>query len=319
MLSSIFLFYISVGSLYDIFFERSVNLEEYLKTQFHHDNNFPDTLNIKPETDQCLICAQNLRLIKKPHKGYILMSVIAFCDVYIGECYNKECTEFEKPVSYYGTSSGIVNYSNKFFIGVELVIEYMRFYSKNGLSFSTWIENKIVLSKSVKETKFYCNVSHLSSYIGLLHEIFCKTTDLLIFPKETFYCCQSPKIIQMDGLVNSVKANRITEFSEPWIKDTMTKRASKYNERQLEKVDNYTAKLIVDVIHTKKCSESIMKTLQKSSHNGVKALSFCFERINEQYVLTESVILFAKTLISSVAAANSLVPSSCESIVLKYA
>lgn len=314
----LFLICFSVDPMYDLFFKRALNIEEYLKNQFHYDTEFPDILKVKPETEQCLVCGQNFKIIKKQHKGYILLSVVATCDVYVAECCNNECMQFEFPVSFSGTSSGFVNYSNKFFIGVELIIEYMRLYAKNGLSFSAWIETKIVLSKSVTETKFYRNASHISSYFGVLHEVFCRATDLLIFPKETFYCCSSPKIIQMDGLVNSVKANRIPVFSEPWIKDTVTERASKHNERQLERVDVPCKNLIVGILQTKKCSDATLQTLRKSTNSGVKALSFCFEKLDKENVLKESSILYAATLTKSIAAANSLIPSTCESVVLRY-
>lgn len=312
------MFYFPVDSLYDIFFERAVDLESYLKKEFYFEVEQPHTLKIKPESTECISCNQTLKLTKKQHNGYIFISLLAICEVYTGECFNKDCSNFEEPVSFCGTSAGIINYGNKFFIGVEMIIEYMRLYSKNGLTFSTWMDTKIFFSKSVKEERFYRNVSHISSYFGALHEVFCKATDLFVFPKETFYCCPSPKIIQMDGLVNSVKANRIPVFSEPWIKDTITKRASKHNERQLEKVDSLTIKLILDILHTKKCSNKILETLRKSTNSGVKALSFCFERLDKESVLKESSILFARTLTKSIAAANSLISSSCESIVLRY-
>lgn len=304
--------------MYDVFFERAINLDKYLKNHFHYDMNFPDTLKVKPETDYCDVCAHNLKLTRKPQKGFILMSVVATCDVYTGECCNVECKEFEKAISYCGTSSGIVNYSNKFFIGVELITEYMRLYSKNGLSFSTWIENKVVLSKSAKESGFYRKVSNLTSYFGALHEVFCRATDLIIFPKETFYCCSSPKVLQMDGLVNSVKANRITTFSEPWIKNTITKRASKHSERQIKDVGSCMFKIIDDIIKTKQCSVKILESMQKSTNKGIKVLSFCFVKTDEQYELPEAAVLFAKTLIKSIAAVNSLISSTCEPIISRY-
>lgn len=301
-----------------MFFERAINLDQYLKQKFHYNENDPDILKVIPEQDACSNCATKLKLIKKGHNGFILLTVVATCQVYISECTNKDCIEFSIPVSYSGSSSGMVNYSNKFFIGVELIVEYMSLYSKNGLSFSTWIGNKIVLNQSISERNFYRDVGHISSYYGILHEIFCRATDLFVFPKDTFFCCANPKVVQMDGLVNSIKANRIPDFREPWIKDTVTERASNFNERQLEPVDETTKKLICDIIQTKKCNDSILLNLQKSKHIGVKALSFCFKRQENLNILNDSAMLFAKTLTKTIAAANSLMPSSCENIVIRY-
>lgn len=236
--------------MYEEFFARSVNLDSYLKKKFsfnHEDTS--DKIKITPESKQCLVCKQKLEIIKSQDNGFMLMSVIAVCEVFIGKCCNETCTNFEQTTSYSGASSGIINYSNKFFIAVELILEYMTLYSKNGVAFSTWCETKF--GNPHQEISFYKNVP-VSSYYGVLHEVFCRSTDLFMFPEKTFYCCASPKIIQMDGLVNSVKANRLITFSEPWIIKNMTKRASKMSDRQIEKLSIETSQLILEIIQIKK-------------------------------------------------------------------
>lgn len=302
-----------------MFFERAANLDSYLKTTFFYDKDFPDILKIKPEEIICSSCTQNLNVSKKSHKGYILLSLVATCEVFTAVCMNKDCKEFRVPISYSGSSSGIINYSDKFFIGVELIVEYMALYSKNGLSFSTWIENKVVLNKLATKSQFYSDITGLSSYYGRLHEIFCKATDLIIFDEKTFCCCSSPRIIQMDGLVNSVKANRITKFAEPWIKNSIVDRASTNLGRQLERLDSSTHKIVCDIIISKTCSANVLKILRNSKNMAVKLLSFCFETNKRGHnILHESSIMFAKTLTKSVAAVNSLIPSTSVAIVLRF-
>lgn len=57
--------------------------------------------------------------------------------------------------------------------------------------------------------------------------------------------------------------------------------------------------------------------LRISTNVGVKTFSFCFVKREGYNFMVESSIAFAKTLVKSVAAVNTLIPSSCEQIVLR--
>lgn len=307
-----------MNSLSDTFFERSINLDQYIKTVFHYNKYDLNKLCVIPEEKDCIFCSKNLKMIKRKATGFILLNIIAKCDVYVGLCENEECNAFEKPVSFNGTLDGFINYSNKFFIGVELIVEYMNLYAQNGVSFSAWIKSKMFINNAVQESDLYSNSIRLNSYHGVLHEAFCSGTDLFMFPQSAFYCCESPEVLQMDGLVSSVKSSRMVEFYEPWVQNKIVQRASKRNERQLDKLDENTSKQIKEILHTNKCSLSTIQNLQQSSYVGVRAFSYCFEKQEEDFILRDLAKFFGMTLIKLVAAANSLIPKSCILIVERY-
>lgn len=244
--------------------------------------------------------------------------MIANCDVYIGHCENEGCDGFKKTVVFDGTNLGFINYSNKFFIGIELIVEYMNLYAQNGVSFSAWIKSRMFITNGAQLSDLYSSNICLNSYHGLLHEAFCSASNLFIFPQSTFYCCENPQVLQMDGLVNSVKSSRMVEFFEPWIVNQIRERSSDQNKRQLQKLDDTTANLIKEILKTNKCSLSTMEDLQKNRHIGVKVFGFCFEEQQEYCVMRDLAKLFGTTLIKKIAAANSLIPKSCILIVERY-
>lgn len=305
-----------VNSMAHIFFQRSFNLENYLKSEFLlHD---PSAFSIIPENKSCLSCSRDLVLYKRKPTGFIILNLTVQCNVFYGQCENECCTHYKVQISFMGTSSGLINCGNKFFIGVEIIVEYMNLYAKNGLSFNAWFETKMETNRYANNTSLFGDVHHLKSYTGLLHEAFCLGTSLFHFEESSFKCCDSPKIISMDAIVNSVKRSRMTTFQEPWITSTLVDRCSKRSDRQLEKLNEKWKSDILEVIQQKTISFDKVLKLRHCDHKGVKAFSFCFyENANGSYSLKDVAKMFGMTLIKTVAAANSIVPSNCVQIIKK--
>lgn len=312
-----FYFHILVNLLEqdNVFFQRSYNLENYLKTEFLKYD--PSTYSIVPETKVCLECSTDLVLHQKKAIGFIVLNIIVKCNVYYGQCETEGCSNYKIPVSYTGIGSGLINYGNKFFVGVELIVEYMNLYAKNGLSFTAWFKNKITINRYADST-IYGDVNHIHSYTGMLHEAFCLGTTLFDYEKSVFFCCELPKIVSMDAIVNSVKNSRMFKFKKPWITSTVIDRCSKRSERQLEKLSGLVKEEIIEILRKKTITLDTIQKLRKCSHKGVRAFSFCFSKgTDNNFVLQDLAQMFGMMLTKSVAAANTLIPVNCVSIVEK--
>lgn len=294
-----------------------MNLDNYLRINFlKHD---PNTYSVVPESNNCNVCLTELSFCQKNIIGHLVFNIIIKCNVYIGKCTNSTCSNHLKAVSFMGTDFGMVNFGNKFFVGVELIQEYMNLYAKNGLTFNTWFNNKLLMT-SYANNPVYGDVNHIKQYTGILHEAFCIGTTLFKFDKSVYYCCDIPKIVSMDGIVNSVKSCRMPKFKELWVTGSMVGRKSERSRRQLQRIkkDDPLKTLIIDAVNKKPMDFETFEVLRKSQHKGVTALSFCFEEDeNGVFLLKDLAKMFGLMLVKDLAAANTLIPVNCVPIIEK--
>lgn len=292
---------------------RSTNLEEYLRSNFFYDK----TLKIIPEQEICTDCNSSLNLEKLSKKGILITSVALQVEVYIKTCLN--CNK--NPIYYQGTRHGVINFENKFFICAELIDEYFCHYARNGTPFTSFINIKLQLTRDANSNSNqnlpFAEVTKISPYYGHLHVAFCQSIELFLYNKEKFACCRSPKILQMDGVVLSIKSNRMPQFNFPWLNKVTTYRASNRNQRQLDQLCNEELLIIKGIVESQKCSLYQFKKLTESDHIGINVIVHCLEVVDTHYKLFEGTELFAKTLMKKVAPAASLIPCTCVTIMEK--
>lgn len=304
---------LAVSSLQNIFNKRAWNLEKFISENF----DFADTgiIKIIPEQIICSSCSEPLSLSLHQPQGFLISTIILNCEVHVAKCTNTDCLQNNKMKSFSGIKIGIVNFNNKFFICVELIKEYFELYSKNGVKFTTWIKTKIDLFKFDSETPLYKQISNLSSYYGILHEAFWAASELFVYNKNDFYCCEHPEAIQIDATVNSIKMCRMPQFKQPWIKDTILSRTTTRKQRQLDQLDFNYKKIINAIVLGHSCLETTLLRLRNHNHTALKTLSFCMFKKDNLFYLDKSAEMFAKTLLKIVCAPTSIVPSNCVAVV----
>lgn len=298
----------------DIFMERVWNLEKFVVENFKITQ---DTGKIKiiPEDTVCKACTELLLLSKYQSNGVLMFSIILNCEVYVAKCPNSDCPQYNKIVSYNGIPKGIINFNNKFFIGIELIKEYFDLYSKNGIKFTTWIKTKIDLYKFCSEAPLHKSIVKLPSYYGILHEAFCATTELFVFDKSDFFCCTEPEVIQIDATVNSIKMCRLPSFKQPWINESIVSRTTTRKQRQFDTLNSNDKKIINGIVLGQSCPKETLKQWQDHHHPALKTLSYCMIKKQDLYFLDKPAEMYAKTLLKSVAASSSIVPMKCVEIV----
>lgn len=301
--------------------DRAVNLLEYLKTRFNYEKD--NLLKIIPEIVKCPSCEQNLSMMKLKKNGVFLGSLALMTDVFVKKCDTESCNQFGVILHFQGTEKGIMNFNNKFFVSVEIIKEYFDLYSKNGTPFSPYIKIKLDMTKLAQKNNPQhlplADVESLTSYIGALHEGFCESIGLFLYDKKDFFCCKSPKIVQTDGIVLSIKTSRMPDFKVPWLDKKIMKRATNRKDRQLDPLNTEEFDIVWRIINSdeKKCTTIEKQKLEKSVHIGARVMAICLIKAKEMYKLYQGTDMFAKTLIKKVASASSLLPQSCVHILQK--
>lgn len=283
-------------------------------TRFGHNVNDKNVINIIPEAELCPDCNQTLIVAKIKKMGILILSLAFDVEVYVKKCENLDCSSLDINVNFQGTKLGIINYNNKFFISIELIKEYFDMFSKNGTPFNSWMLIKLDLTKQAKSNNTknlpFADIEKIKSYNGVLHETFCEAMELFLYKKDYFICCQSPKVLQMDGVVISIKTSRMPQLQIPWVKSEIIGRASTRHARQLDPLDKEISKLITNILETKSCTPDQKENLKNSTNIGVRVLYFCLETHGENYKLFNGTEHFAKTLTKKVAAVASILPKS---------
>lgn len=293
--------------------DRTIHLEDYLKKNFHYENS---TLKAFPEDTVCEKCNGSMDLIKSPKQGFLLCSVAINIDIYM-----RKCISCETVISFQGTTLGIINFANKFLICAEIIKEYFDQYSSNGTPFTSFFNLKLQITEKgnfcQKNIFPFADAKKLRSYTGQLHVAFCKSIEIILYDKQKFRCCESPKVLQMDGVVLSIKTEKMPLLETPWLKADIVNRASEREARQLRKLTDEEFKIVTNIIKSKTCDSDQMDQLSKSWHIGIEVLLCCLKNNGSCMNLYEGTELFAKTLIKELAPASSIIPNSCVTIIQK--
>lgn len=308
----IFFLYFLVNSIRQHIQHRAFNFENYLKTYFYYEGS---TAKVLPEQNFCEKCGNKLDLNKLPRTAILLGSVAMNVDIYNKTC--NSCGTF----NYQGTTNGIINCGNRFLLCVELVKEYFDHYSNNGTPFTSFMKIKLELMEEGNSFNDKCfpfaDVGKIKPYLGQLHVAFCEAIQLFLYDKNKFHCCASPRVIQMDGVVLSVKSEKMPNLEAPWVNKEIINRVSTRKKRQLDQLSKEDSEIIKSIIRTNRCAVTQFENLSKSNHVGTKALVCCLQKHGANFKLYEGTMLFAKTLTKQVAPAASIVPKSCVTIIKK--
>lgn len=299
-------------------FDRSASLVDYLKTRFE----FSNVINIKPEINECPTCKIELSAKKIKKTGYLITSLALDVDVFVNECNTQDCSNFGKEFYFQGTCYGIINIHNKFFVTVEIIKEYFELYSKNGTPFSTFLPIKLEMTQLAYTNNNnnilpLTDVSKIKAYTGALHESFCESIKLFLYEKKSFFCCESPRCLQVDGVVISIQTKKMPDLIYPWLNSKVNSRASNRKDRQLEPLNKLEEDLLKKIIESKTCTSNEKNIFENSLHIGARVIGFCLIKVDNEFNLYQGTEFFAKTLIKKVAASASILPQSCIIIINK--
>lgn len=289
---------------------RSLKLIETLKTYYKEDEN--GIFLVVPENTNCTICSEVLKK-NQPKNGLILTSTTIFnCTIGTGFC--ETCDE---SFSYQGKKDLMVNWNNKIIIAFELVQQYMRLYALNGTPFTCFIESRLEYPQYNQHSLLKKNIN-ITPYLGYLHEAFVLFSTNVVFPQNTMKCCYSPKYVTMDGIVISIKTNKIPKFQTPWITGEINGRATFRRDRQLDPVSKEEASIIKNAIQTGVVTHEQYDELQNSDKVHVKVFLAMVRKNGELFQVPEEAKFFGIFLIKKVAAVVTLVPQTCLHIVKRY-
>lgn len=281
-----------------------------MKTQFSHERDY---FEIRPEEKLCKICKYPLTYRIKKENGLLLLNVIMNCRIYVGTCNNIECAN-ETEVTFDGCLSGYINFKNSFIIGIELVQEYMDLFSVSGLPFVSWWVHKVKCTKNYDEPLI--NVErNWRSYAGSLHEAFSISSEKIHFNSNA--CCVNPDVILMDGVVISVKSERLPKFHKPWKIETVVNRVSTREDRQFKRLDDNYIELVKKFITTG-VTENELGRMKSIDHLGLLCLISTGKQKNSLFQLDKRSINFGTFLIKNVASIKSLVPVECVDCIKRY-
>lgn len=246
-------------------------------------------------------------------KGFIILSIIINCNIYIGICENQDCTD-KKDVSFSGHELGFINYKNLFIIGIDIIKEYLDLFSCSGVSFVAWWKTR-VLAISDPERPLLNTTRNWPSYAGLFHEVFCVSAEKFDFCDQNSICCENPEIILMDGIVVSIKTSNMPEFSNPWVFNTIKKRLTTRKDRQFPVLKEPYISILESLLSDNGVAFTTFNTLKTSSHSGIKCLGFCLQKRGQLYFLKTQAKLFAKFLTKKVASIKSIIPIACADVI----
>lgn len=313
-----FIKYFTVDSLQETIEERALYLVQTISKHFNTCNNF-DPVKIYPEQSQCNNCGEALKAQVKTKNGTLLTKIIMNAEIYVHHCINESCKLYNVIISFQGTEFGYVNYKNNIIIPVERIKEYLDQFAANGTSFVAWWNSTYTPpSTKLSQLPLFAIKRKWESHVGYLHEAFVSVVDLMIFQESKLKCCDSPKVVAMDGTVISIKTSNMPKFEHPWVKETIASQSSKRVERQLPSLPKEKKDLLQKVINGSKLYQTTVNSWREDDLLSLKMLSYCCRFLHSnQYVIHEKAKLFASSILKKVCPASSLLPFECVELVLR--
>jgi len=127
---------------------------------------------------------------------------------------------------------GLVNLGNLYIFPIELFYEELIGKFNNGVPTHSWwsgiLESNIsVLDPNDLKRK---RLQRLISIAGSINEMQTQILRGMVYPDESFQCCKNPEVICLDGIVCSVKTERITRKNlvTPWLLPNNVKTRASY-------------------------------------------------------------------------------------------
>lgn len=247
--------------------EQSKNYELFL------DNNFKKkscgNYVVTPECETCP-CGQKLSLVSPSSKAIIVGNSL-FCNVeiYYGWCPEQSCAS-QKSFHFDGKKLGIINYKDSLLMCSGLAKEYLYSYSQSGQSFFSWWRSKYhVFLDSLDSESWAKTESFFVAKRGAIAKCIAGFAELIDFPETMTHCCSSPKKITMDGIVLSVKSQRIPDFEFPWISEQVAYRATRRSDRSLEFSSLYEKSICSEFVKKRPVTMAICKSMCKANHSAL--------------------------------------------------
>lgn len=167
-------------------------------------------------------------------------------------CY---CTFCNSTYCFDGRSFGILNFSDNHLFAVELVLELLEFKVNGGTATNGYWQSKVdsLLRYRPSDSATKLLRKRWMNMSGKVNSVVTEFLKILVYPQSFFKCCESPKIVCVDGIVLSVENRRIEKqcLTEPWRDTTVSnQRFSKRRDRNVLAMDKDDYIIIRSFVHT---------------------------------------------------------------------
>jgi hypothetical protein len=301
---------------------RAFNLDLWLRNNLAFDGNF---VYLTPKLHQCPACDSVLSLHAKQCDALLVCRGLLFqAKVFMKTCTNRQCSSFGIRFYYDGRQHCIVNQGNTLLFVWELVLEYLLQFVSSAVSVAAWWKTILAMSSCLGlDTSATQRIRQLANRRGLICELMVGAAELVHFPDATFRCCSHP-VLTMDGLVLSVKRNRMPVFTTPHLSNEFADtRACLRKDRQLPQLSATQRRDIESFVkanHHGIPETSQRRYAQQSSNSGLALLFHFYRDVGYHCVrVHDRAYKFGLSLLKSVFPAISLMPRSVQQECMRIA
>jgi hypothetical protein len=288
---------------------RRQNLFGYLERVFGMGAD--KVVHVVPEATACGQCGRELVCV--PHKANTTLLANCFLSVQI---YQKFCHTCHLVYKYDGHSHGIINWSNQLLITMELVMEYMLHFASSAQPVSAWWSDMCLNQLGMYSTQQGAVLmGQWGNYAGHIAQAMAGAAELVTFPDKVFKCCDEPECLSMDGTVISIAQKNMPTFEQPWVDPApCVQQTTLRSQRQLPQL-KVTEHMLVKNYSDRTLGIGLtrLQAMFRSTNSGVRLLAHLCDQqtLGMLKFCLVTVRPFAKSLMSKVAPAISLLPYNC--------
>jgi CxC4 like cysteine cluster associated with KDZ transposases len=296
--------------------KRNGNFLSYIETAFPKRSN--ENILVFPEQEQCS-CGSSFSFGKNVHGSMILGPVLVHnVEVMFGKCMSLSCSD-KKNVYFDGHNYGLVNLNNKYLMDVGIIMEFLCLYAASGIAINAWWKAKCAVYISgiadcqarISQKK---KLNEMRSQVSILISGF---AELLVYPRSLTGCCETPKMITMDGIVLSVKQMQIPKFHSPWLTEEVSFRATTRDQRSFPEILGEEKTFVENLLKGDVFSGSDCKRFSNSKHGALRLVcQILFDTFGSRTVVVSVELrIFLKCFLKEINPAISMVPLSVRSSV----
>jgi hypothetical protein len=298
------------------------------------ETRFP-TFEINPEMPPICCLEMDLEANLECSKALLIVRPAFRSNLKVFSYSCKSC----KKITYYdGFEDGLLNCSNRFIIGLDLLYDLITKKATSGVATHAWWKAE-VRAYSIHETKKYAELAiqedlpvilqshaemerrllNYSGYISALLSLFLGNID---YDRAAMVCCKNPSRISIDGIVLGVESRILKELElqRPWLyEQNSILPPTRSNTRSKMAVLNLNSneKMTMSTFIEKGISPTELDRLAESKNTKLYMVLHIYSKTNNRGLKTPPMELvnFLKSALKSVCPVTSVMPSNVWAIV----
>ena len=218
--------------------QKDLMLLFYLKKRSDKGDKWPEArfpaLRVYPKMPEVCCTKSDIESISECSRALLIIRQAFRMNVHV---FSYSCKSCKKQTYYEGFEDGLLNCSNKFLIGLDMLYDLAEQKATNGTATNAWWKAE-VRAYSIHKTKISAeniNLDELpeilelhaemekrllnySGYISVLLRLFLGNMD---YDRAALVCCENPSKISIDGIVLGVESRIINllELERPWVQE----------------------------------------------------------------------------------------------------